>query len=227
LEYHPLAANLNLEPEEVLENDDPMKYFYSARLIVEGSEWSGSGEEFEGSLMEVQADKISYVSSPFSPPKVHGLPSSLTVALPHPLPKVLPSRPSASQMISQMASLTPSRDRINFSRAMLKRFIRDCVDRDPAVYSPWIVKPQLAARYGIPTEMSDEIREEIESFRERQMDRRKRERDERLGLVEEEEVPVGRKKVKKEVEVKEEDKKKPMKFPAEGTSPSLFALERG
>jgi len=65
--------------------------------------------------------------------------------------------------------------------------------------------------------MSDEIREEIESFRERQMDRRKRERDERLGLVEEEEVVVGRKKVKKEVEVKgEEDKKKPMKFPAEG-----------
>jgi len=59
LEYHPLAANLNLEPEEVLESDDPMKYFYSARLIVEGSEWSGTGEEFEGSLMEVQADKIS------------------------------------------------------------------------------------------------------------------------------------------------------------------------
>jgi len=105
---------------------------------------------------------------------------------------------------------------------MLKRFIRDCVDRDPAVYSPWIVKPQLAARYGIPTEMSDEIREEIESFRERQMDRRKRERDERLGLVEEEEVVVGRKKVKKEVEVKgEEDKKKPMKFPAEGMCISL------
>jgi bromodomain adjacent to zinc finger domain protein 1A len=71
--------------------------------------------------------------------------------------------------------------------------------------------------------MSDEVREEIESFRERQMDRRKRERDERLGLVEEEEVPVGRKKVKKEVEVKEEDKKKPMKFPAEGMSPSFFS----
>jgi bromodomain adjacent to zinc finger domain protein 1A len=66
--------------------------------------------------------------------------------------------------------------------------------------------------------MSDEIREEIESFRERQMDRRKRERDERLGLVEEEVEVVGRKKVKKEVEVKEEDKKKPMKFPAEGMS---------
>jgi hypothetical protein len=70
--------------------------------------------------------------------------------------------------------------------------------------------------------MSDEVREEIESFRERQMDRRKRERDERLGLVEEEEVPAGRKKVKKEVEVKEEDKKKPMKFPAEGMPLSLI-----
>jgi bromodomain adjacent to zinc finger domain protein 1A len=72
--------------------------------------------------------------------------------------------------------------------------------------------------------MSDEVREEIESFRERQMDRRKRERDERLGLVEEEEVPAGRKKVKKEVEVKEEDKKKPMKFPAEGMSLSSLSL---
>lgn len=100
---------------------------------------------------------------------------------------------------------------------MLKRFIRDCVDRDPAVYSPWIVKTPLALRYGIPTEMSDEIREEIESFRERQMDRRKRERDERMGHVEEEEVKP--KKSKKEGEVKvEEDKKKPMKFPAEGES---------
>jgi bromodomain adjacent to zinc finger domain protein 1A len=71
--------------------------------------------------------------------------------------------------------------------------------------------------------MSDEVREEIENFRERQMDRRKRERDERLGLVEEEVEAVGRKKVKKEVEVKEEDKKKPMKFPAEGMFPSLFS----
>ena len=49
---------MNLENEDVLENDDPMKYFYSARLIVEGDS-RGSGEEFEGSLMEVQADKIS------------------------------------------------------------------------------------------------------------------------------------------------------------------------
>jgi hypothetical protein len=57
LKYHTLAANLSLDPEEVLEQDDPMKYFYSAKLLVEG----GDGEAFEGSVMEVQADKIRYV----------------------------------------------------------------------------------------------------------------------------------------------------------------------
>lgn len=64
LQYHTLGANLSLEAEEVLEQDDPMKYFYSARLIVEGAagesavNGDASGEEFEGSVMEVQADKI-------------------------------------------------------------------------------------------------------------------------------------------------------------------------
>jgi bromodomain adjacent to zinc finger domain protein 1A len=64
--------------------------------------------------------------------------------------------------------------------------------------------------------MTDEVREEIQEFREKQMDRRKRERDERLGLVEEEEEVRGKKKVKKEEGKVEEEKKKPMKYPAEG-----------
>lgn len=44
----------------MLEQDDPMKYFYSARLLVEGADHAHShaGEAFEGSVMEVQADKI-------------------------------------------------------------------------------------------------------------------------------------------------------------------------
>lgn len=65
LEYHTLGADLSLEAEDVIEQDDPMKYFYSARLIVEGAgesgDGEGSGEEFQGSVMEVQADKIRYV----------------------------------------------------------------------------------------------------------------------------------------------------------------------
>jgi hypothetical protein len=61
---------LDLDTEDVLEQDDPMKYFYSARLIIEGAELGDEGvalngqtggEEYEGSVMEVQADKIRLV----------------------------------------------------------------------------------------------------------------------------------------------------------------------
>lgn len=120
---------------------------------------------------------------------------------------------------------------------MLKRFIRDCVQREAAVYSPWTVKPAVAARYGIPTEMSDTIREQISTYRERQMDRRKREREERLGItaddteeVKDEKEKPSKKKQKKETkeeikikleqqrEEEEKKKRKPLKYPAEGQS---------
>ncbi|CAK9782707.1 hypothetical protein CC85DRAFT_92470 [Cutaneotrichosporon oleaginosum] len=139
---HPYAMDLNLEPDDVIELDDPMKYFYQVRLIEEGGEGDRNGspheregdEKWGGSVMEVQADKI-------------------------------------------------SRDRINYSRAMLKRFIRDCVGREAAIYSPWIVKKPIAMRYGLPTEMTDELRAVITAHREAQMERRKRDRDERLGIT--------------------------------------------
>lgn len=66
---------------------------------------------------------------------------------------------------------------------MLKRFIRDCVGRDAAIYSPWIVKKPIAMRYGLPTEMTDELRASIIANREMQMERRKRDREERLGIT--------------------------------------------
>lgn len=66
--YHPYATDLDLDAEVVVERDDPMKYFYQVRLIEEGgddeasvngsSNEEGKGEEFQGSVMEVQADKI-------------------------------------------------------------------------------------------------------------------------------------------------------------------------
>ena len=204
----------------MLEVDDPMKYFYSARLIVEGAELErGGGEEFEGSVMEVQADKIRLVP-------LHRL-SSFGLFKEGEQRKEGERRKGQRRRKNETRTqLTTSRDRINFSRAMLKRFIRDCVDRDPAVYSPWIVKPAIAQRYGIPTEMSEEVMDQIQEYRDRQMDRRKREREERLGLVEEveeEEKEKPRKKAKKdaggvEVKVEEEIRKKPMKYPAEGGS---------
>ncbi|RXK37512.1 hypothetical protein M231_05233 [Tremella mesenterica] len=205
LPYHPFAADLTVSLEEVNQQDDPMKYFYSVRLIQEGTsqgistahssndanghsnggEDDGRGEKWASSVMEVQADKI-------------------------------------------------SRDRINFSRAMLKRFIRDCVERDAAVYSPWMIKPPIARRYGLPVEMPPEVRERIQRYREQQMDKRKREREERLGIThptvseaeveEEKEKPKTKKqrlaeekKLKEEAAALEEEnkRKKPVKYPAE------------
>ena len=126
---------------------------------------------------------------------------------------------------------------------MLKRFIRDCVFRDTALYSPWLLKRSVAMRYGLPTEMSDEIREGIARYRERQMDKRKREREERLGMngvgsemdPTEEEKPKTKKQKKEEKErleeeerIKEEEeevkKKKPLKYPVEGEY-CFFVLE--
>jgi bromodomain adjacent to zinc finger domain protein 1A len=73
--YHVLASDLDVANEDILRIDDPMGYFYNVRLIegeqspdeanghVEGED---EPEKWEGSVMEVQADKISSVP-PYSP----------------------------------------------------------------------------------------------------------------------------------------------------------------
>ena len=68
----------------------------------------------------------------------------------------------------------PSRDRLAFSKSILRRFIRDCVDRDAAVASPWTVKPAIAARYGVKTVMPDEIRVGVETIKKGEIDKRKK-----------------------------------------------------
>lgn len=65
--FHPYAMDLNMDPDDVIEVDDPMTYFYQVRLIEEGGEGEGDGspqenegdEKWSSSVMEVQADKIS------------------------------------------------------------------------------------------------------------------------------------------------------------------------
>ncbi|OCF58877.1 hypothetical protein L486_03368 [Kwoniella mangroviensis CBS 10435] len=208
---HPYATDLSLPLEEVNEKDDPSKYFYNVRLIEEGYP---EGIAAEYTSANGQSNGPDDEEEDGKGDKWMG-----------------------STMEVQCDKI--SRDRINFSRAMLKRFIRDCVVRDTAVYSPWTVKPSVAARYGIPTEMTEEIRQGILNYKERQMDKRKREREERLGLNNP--APAGdadepkTKKQKKEEEKKsreeerlrekeakerereeeERKKKKALKYPAE------------
>ncbi|EIW71309.1 hypothetical protein TREMEDRAFT_27184 [Tremella mesenterica DSM 1558] len=202
LPYHPFAADLTVSLEEVNQQDDPMKYFYSVRLIQEGTS---------------QGISTAHSSNDANGHSNGGEDDG-----------------RGEKWASMVNSDKSSRDRINFSRAMLKRFIRDCVERDAAVYSPWMIKPPIARRYGLPVEMPPEVRERIQRYREQQMDKRKREREERLGIThptvseaeveEEKEKPKTKKqrlaeekKLKEEAAALEEEnkRKKPVKYPAE------------
>lgn len=67
-----------------------------------------------------------------------------------------------------------SRDRLSFSKSILRRFIRDCVDRDAAVASPWTVKPPIAKRYGVDSIMPEETRQGVEIIKKGEIDKRKK-----------------------------------------------------
>ncbi|KAH8100647.1 chromatin remodeling complex protein [Cristinia sonorae] len=132
-----------------------------------------------------------------------------------------------------------SRDRLAFSKSILRRFIRDCVDRDPAVASPWVVKPTIAARYGVNSVMPEEIRKGVETLKKGESDKRKKVWEDREGpskrqkklLADEEKAKAlaerrereAKEKEEKVQKVKEESerlanekkKKKPVRYPTE------------
>jgi len=63
---------------------------------------------------------------------------------------------------------------LTFSKSILRRFIRDCVDRDPAVASPWTVKPAIAQRFGVDSDMPEETRKGVETIKKGEIDKRKK-----------------------------------------------------
>ncbi|OBZ79211.1 hypothetical protein A0H81_00710 [Grifola frondosa] len=137
-----------------------------------------------------------------------------------------------------------SRDRLAFSKSILRRFIRDCVDRDPAVASPWTVKPAIAERYGVNTIMPEETRKGVESIKKGEIDKRKKvwedkegpatkkqkkmtaaaeEKAKALAIAAERKEREAREKAEKMLKAKEESerlaaekkKKKPIRYPTE------------
>jgi hypothetical protein len=77
--------------------------------------------------------------------------------------------------------LRHSRDRLAFSKSILRRFVRDCVDRDPAVASPWTVKPAIAKRYGVDSEMPEATRKGVEDIKKGEIDKRKKAWEDKEG----------------------------------------------
>lgn len=55
------------------------------------------------------------------------------------------------------------------------------MDRDPAVASPWTVKPVIAKRYGVDSQMPEEIRKDVEDVRKGEIDKRKKAWEDKEG----------------------------------------------
>lgn len=105
------------------------------------------------------------------------------------------------------------RDRLAFSKSLLRRFLRECLDRDSSLASPWTVKTTIAERYDVPTEMPDDIKEGMQKARQGEIDKRKRMWEEKELQAEKEGRPT--KKMKK---AREREQK--------GTSSVKFVLPR-
>ncbi|KAI0757084.1 chromatin remodeling complex protein [Daedaleopsis nitida] len=91
-----------------------------------------------------------------------------------------------------------SRDRLTFSKSILRRFIRDCVDRDAAVASPWTVKPAIAARYGVSSIMPDDIRKGVETLKKGEIDKRKKVWEDKEGPAAKKRKQMAEEKAEKE-----------------------------
>lgn len=76
-----------------------------------------------------------------------------------------------------------SRDRLTFSKSILKKYLRECVVRDSAVGSPWIVRHNLAHRYGIPIAPCQETIERNNFIKEQKLSKRKRNQDEDASVA--------------------------------------------
>lgn len=79
---------------------------------------------------------------------------------------VLPSRMGLADRVS--------RDRLSFSKSILKRYIRECVQRDALIASPWIVKPHIAEALGISTEQDPEMERRNQEIREGKLAKRRK-----------------------------------------------------
>ncbi|TFY79366.1 hypothetical protein EWM64_g4644 [Hericium alpestre] len=148
-----------------------------------------------------------------------------------------------------------SRDRLSFSKSILRRFIRDCVDRDAAVASPWTVKPQVARRYGVSSVMPEETRLGVEDIKKGEIQKRKKVWEEKEGpstkkqkkltaaqeekakamaAVAERKEREAREKAEKQQKAKEEaerlaaekKKKKPIRYPTEDLDVVLTEKEK-
>lgn len=76
--------------------------------------------------------------------------------------------------LMEVRSKQLSRDRLTFSKTILKKYLRECVVRDTSVASPWIVRHNLAHRFAIPVAPTQAIIERHNNIKESKLSKRKK-----------------------------------------------------
>ncbi|EJT97839.1 hypothetical protein DACRYDRAFT_71506 [Dacryopinax primogenitus] len=76
--------------------------------------------------------------------------------------------------LMEVTSSQLSRDRLTFSKSILRRYLAATVERGAALASPWEVKPSLCKRYGIDAHMPEARKEEVEVIRTQALGKRKK-----------------------------------------------------
>jgi bromodomain adjacent to zinc finger domain protein 1A len=61
--------------------------------------------------------------------------------------------------VMEVKSSALNRDRLTFSKAILKRYIKECVQREGGVSSPWRVKAELAKLHNINTTEGSDVQD--------------------------------------------------------------------
>ncbi|GAA6054339.1 hypothetical protein JCM3770_003325, partial [Rhodotorula araucariae] len=74
----------------------------------------------------------------------------------------------------EVRSRALSRDRLAFSKSILKRYLRECLMRDASIGAPWIVKPSIARAFNIPLQQSDTVEERNRQAREAKLAKRRK-----------------------------------------------------
>lgn len=130
-----------------------------------------------------------------------------------------------SMALMERRADTLTRDRSTFSKTMLRKYLKDCVIRDPSIGSPWVVKPILAEKYGISQQASEDVEEKNRLIKEGKLSKRRKylEEENADGTINKKPRKNKAEAAKEEAERKEEEerrkaeerRKKMIKYPIE------------
>ncbi|KAL5535354.1 hypothetical protein ACEPAF_3448 [Sanghuangporus sanghuang] len=168
-QLHAIGGDLNISLEESIARDDPASYTYRVQLLEEEAPQDSEEHPSVSAVNRRESGRVKEKGRA----NANGHSDTENGAK------------WAGSLMDVPCELM-SRDRLVFSKSLLRRFLRECLDRDSSLASPWAVKPVIAQRLGIPTEMPEHIKAGVEKVRKDEIDKRKKVWEEKEAQAERE-----------------------------------------